>query len=700
MQANLTRLFSPRHIAFIGGNDALLAIKRCVGFGFAGDIWPVHPTREQIGDYPCVKNLDDLPEAPDAAFVAVRRDTTVQVVEQLASLGCGGCVCYAAGFAELDEGGAAAQSALVAAAGDMPLVGPNCFGFVNYLDNVALWPYLFAGDPVDSGVALISQSGNIAMNLTMNQRSVPFTHVIGAGNQAVLGVADYVTALLQDDRVKVIALYIEGLDDVNAFATAAMQALEQGVPIVAIKIGRSDLGAQQASTHTSSLVGEDGLYDALFERTGVIRVQSLSALLETVKMFAVCGPLSGRRMTSLSCSGGEAALVADMADRFQLTLPPFTESQRAELKRKLLADYVTVSNPLDYNTAIWGNYEATRDCFRCVMEADSDVSCLIYDYPTIEAREVAEWDVCLDAYIDAHKQTGKAAVVITTISELIPQRLRERMIAGGVAPLQGTENAFVAIAAASWYAQRRSELSANPSLPKAAQETSPHLETKTLDEAASKNLLEKYGVCVPAGAVVSAEQTAEAAQYLGFPVVVKAVGDTLEHKTELSAVALNLKNVEDVESAANKITDALQSHDQFAGRFLVEKMIKGGIAELIIGIKRDDQFGPVVVIGAGGVLVELIEDSRTLLLPAERRDVECAIKSLKSYQLLNGFRGAEKADVDAVVDAVMAVAAFALDHWNDIEALDINPLIVRANGKGAIAADALIKMAANGHNTY
>ena len=310
---DLSRLLSPQSIAFVGGQAAEKAIECSLGLGYRGAILPVHPNRESIAGYPCYASLDALPQVPDSVFIGVRRDLAIGIVEQLATMGAGGCVCYAAGFAEVGEEGQGFQDRLIEAAGDMPLVGPNCFGFVNYLDDCALWAYPVGGGHVEQGVALISQSGNIAMNLTMNDRSVRFTHIIGTGNQAVLGPGDYLDALLNDDRVRAIGMYLEGLDDIEGFSRAAIRALEKGVPIVVLKVGRTDAGVAQVGTHTSSLSGSDALYDALFDRFGVIRVDSLNRLLETLKVFDLSGALPGRKLVTMSCSGGEAAILADLA---------------------------------------------------------------------------------------------------------------------------------------------------------------------------------------------------------------------------------------------------------------------------------------------------------------------------------------------------------------------------------------------------
>jgi acyl-CoA synthetase (NDP forming) len=290
-----------------------MSIRRTVELGFEGEIWPVNPKLDEIEGFPCFDSIADLPGVPDAAFIGIRSELTVALVRTLSDMGAGGCVCYAAGFSEIGGTGTSLQEQLVEAAGDMPLVGPNGFGFINYIHRCALWPYIFDGHPPESGAALISQSGNIAMNLTMNKRSVRFTHVIGAGNQAVMGAGDYVDALLDDERVTAIGMYVEGFDDVDHFALAAERAADKGVPLVVMKVGRTEAGAQQSSSHTSSLAGSDNLYDAFFERLGIVRVNSFNQLLETLKIFDCGDTLTGRKIVTLSCSGGEAAVIADAA---------------------------------------------------------------------------------------------------------------------------------------------------------------------------------------------------------------------------------------------------------------------------------------------------------------------------------------------------------------------------------------------------
>jgi acyl-CoA synthetase (NDP forming) len=667
-----------------------MAIKRNLELGYRGEIWPVHPSRREVAGFKCYASVDDLPRTPDAAFIAVKREMTIDIVQQLSDAGAGGCVCYAAGFAEMGEEGRELQDKLISAAGDMPLVGPNCFGLVNYLDKCALWPYLFGLKSVEKGAALISQSGNIAMNLTMNEHSVNFTHVIASGNQAVLGQADYIDALREDDRVAAIGMYIEGVDDIEHFSRSVLRAMMQGIPIVVVKVGKTDASACQSGSHTSSLTGSDVLFDALCDRLGIIRVDSFNRLLETLKVLVLGKPLTGRNIFSLSCSGGEAALIADVASDVDIDMKPFSDTQMKNLAN-MFPNYVTVSNPFDYNTSIWGDRAALEQCFTLSMQGDHDAALLIYDHPTVVADEVDEWLMTLDAFVCAHKATGMPAFVVCTINESLPQDLRDRLIAKDIVPLQGLDDALFALSKVAKYREFLANEAGTAALPNfTAGKVAAESTVSFLDESQSKCQLRDFGLTVPEGEVGTAEEAHEIASRIGYPVVVKAVGNEFLHKSELGAVALNLHSADEVTQAAASISESVAKSHRKVERFLVERMATGAIAELIIGIKRDDQFGPALVIGAGGILVELIADSVSLLLPTDRTAVTKAVQSLSAFKLIKGFRGREAGDMDAIVDAIMSVAAFAESNRERLMELDINPLLILPQGQGVVAADALI----------
>jgi acetyl-CoA synthetase len=676
---SLQRLLSPTSVAVFGGNSAAEVVRQCQAIGFEGQIWPVNPSRDEIEGIPCVASVAELPGVPDASFIAAPPTATLEILRDLSNLGAPGAVCFAAGFAETggDEG-ARLQQQLRDAAGEMAILGPNCHGYVNYLDRVALWPDEHGGQHVDSGAALISQSGNIAINLTMQQRQVDFSYVVSVGNSTVLRLHHYVDALLADPRVRVIALHIEGIADIAAFSAAAIRALRKGVPIVALKTGRSTRGAEITMSHTASLAGSDEHYSALFDRLGVARCDTVPQFLETIKFLLITGTLPDATVASMSCSGGEASLVADCADRLQMDLPKLSNESTANLE-ELLGPNVCVSNPLDYHLYIWGKFEPLKQCFYEVLSNDFACTLLILDYPPGDGDEAAKWEVSERALITAIADTGARAVVVSSLPETLPGYVRERLKAANIAPMQGIEECLFAVKAAAviGVAQSRADIT----LPVMTPET-PSGSAIALDEPSSKRALAEFGLAIPASKTCTAAQTAAAAAVVGFPVVLKAVSSDLAHKSEVGAVVINLRDSDAVQAATNRLSADFE-------QFLVEAMVQDVVCELIVGINRDPGFGLTLTIGAGGILVELIKDSVSLMLPAQREDIHAAIRTLKVNKLLEGFRGKPVGDMESVVDAIDAIARYAIKHNGRLLELDVNPLCVLTDG--AIAVDAFIR---------
>ena len=693
-RVNLKRLLSPRHLAFVGGRSLIEPIRQAKAFGYAGPIWAVNPKLESIDGVPCVRSVGELPEPPDATFLGVPREASIDVVAELASIGAGGVIGYAAGFAELGSEGAELQRRLVEAAGDLALVGPNCYGLLNAIEGVALWPSGHGLARVNRGAAFVAQSGNVSLNVTMNLRSVPFAYVISMGNQACLGLADFIAVLAEDPRVTAIALYIEGITEVAAFADAAVTALDRGVPIVALKAGASELGSHLAVTHTSSLAGDDALYDALFERLGIARARTLPELLETVKLLSIAPPPRGNRLAVFTCSGGDSLMVADAAAPLGIALPQPSPRQ-AEALRRLLPDFATVANPLDYNTSLWGHREALVRCFSTLLADPFDATLLVLDYPHEGIAGRAECNISVDALMDAARAAGIPAVVASTLPELIPAEARTRMIAACVTPLQGLPEAMAAIAASMRYGECRDEIRRTGSdalrLPRL---TPLAAGGALLDEAESKTRLAAFGLAAPARRSVPPDRAAEAAAEIGFPVAIKVLAPFLAHKTEAGAVALGLASAAEVHAALARMESNLAAAG--SGRIetvLVEAMVTDAVVELIVGVVRDERLGLALVIGGGGLLVELTKDTQRLLLPTSREQIRRAVSRLVAAKLLAGYRGRPPGDLDAVVEAIAAVAAFAEAHRDRLIELDVNPLLVRPKGGGAVAVDALIRMA-------
>lgn len=690
---NLRRLLAPRSVAYVGGAFFENAVAMCGRLGFDGPVWGVNPKRDTLGGRPCFPSVADLPQPPDATFIGVPREATIEVVTELARIGAGGAICYAAGYAEVGGDGPELQRRLVAAAGDLAVVGPNCYGVLNLVDGVSMMAIGHGAGRVERGAALIAQSGNLTLNVTMNQRSVPLAYIISCGNQAQLEVADYIDVLIDDDRVNAFGLHLESIRDVPRFAEVAARALDAGKPIVAFKLGTSEVTARLALSHTDSLVGSDTVYEALFRRLGVARVATPAQLLETLKLLSATSPPAGNRLAVFTCSGGDSGTAADLAGPAGVILPQPNPRQAKEL-RALLPDFATINNPLDYNTSLWGKEKELTEVFGVMLSEGCDAALLVIDYPRETMGYGDTVDNAIRALVAASRRAGVPGATCSVFAESVPERARTWILGEGVAPMQGIENGLTAIGAAMAIAGRRREVATArmdlglPVLPPLS------ATTVTLDEAEAKRALAAHGLPVPASRVVPPAAAPAAAATLGFPVVVKALDRRLAHKTELGAVALNLKDDAAVAAALARIRAnlATRAPDIALDRVLVETMVGDPIAELIVGVKRDPAFGLVLVVGAGGTLVELMADTVTLLLPTSRADVTDALSRLKTAKLLGGFRGRPKADMASVVDAVQAVAAYAWSERDRLVELDVNPLIVTA--AGAVAADALVRVAA------
>ena len=800
--ARLSRLVRPRSIAVVGGREAGRVVEQCDRMGFAGALWPVHPERATVAGRPAFPSVSALPAPPDAAFVGVNRHATVEVVGVLSRMGAGGAVCYASGFLEAGDGGAL-QRALVEAAGEMPIIGPNCYGLINFLDGAPLWPDQHGGRRLGAngrGVAIVTQSSNIAISMTMQRRALPIAYVVTAGNQAQLGVSRLASAFLEDGRVSALGLHVEGFDSVAGFEALAREARARSVPVVVMKAGRSERGRAATLSHTASVAGSDAGAEAFLRRLGFARVHGVPEFLEALKLLHVHGALDGPRLGAMCCSGGEAGLLADSAEGTGVVFPDLAPEHAAAVGATV-HPLVTVANPLDYHTFSWGDEAALAGTFTAFARAGFDATLLVLDFPRPDRCEDADWWVAADAFGRAMEAAGAKGVVAATLGENLPEETAAKLMERGIAPLGGVREAFAAIECAAavgeaWRAPPGAPLLADGCPPDAL---------VLLDEAASKARLATFGVAIPPGAVARSEDEAVAvAASLGGPVAVKALG--IAHKTEHGAVRLGLREPEKIREAARELLalgggggrsgagggsdggsgesggsgSGGDDNDGAAGRLwyrrprphgssgndgsgsdcdgvlvetergavrpgprdpgeareaagelpapgvgdgnggscgggdgsggggngnddgggvagdsgsrvLVERFTPDVVAELIVGLHRDPQLGLLLTVGSGGTFVELAADSATLLLPVSEAEVRAALSGLRCAPVLEGYRGRTPADVDAAVAAILGIARFAVEHRDRLEELDVNPLGVRARGRGAVALDALIR---------
>lgn len=673
----LRRLLSPQNVVVIGGGVwGRSVIEQCQKLGFEGKIFAVHPTAETLAGVPTYRSVSDLPNAPDAAFIGVNRIATIEQVRTLSAKGAGGAVCFASGFLETkdeDADGAALQSALIEAAGVMPIIGPNCYGFVNYLDRLCLWPDQHGGRAVDTGVAIVTQSSNIMINLSMQQRGLPIAYALTAGNQAQTSLAALGRAVLDDPRVTALGLYIEGIGDLKDFENLARHASALNKAIVALKVGWSEQAQQATISHTASLAGSATSADALLARLGVARVNSLAEMVEALKILHQVGPLAGKRLVSASCSGGEASLMADTAHRQQngVVFPALNQTQRDGL-RSVLGEKVALANPLDYHTYVWGNLPAMADVYSAILDAPIDFGIIVVDFPRADRCDGAAWDYVIEAAQIAQKRTSKAVALLASLPENMPEDRALQIAKAGLVPLCGLEVGLAAIASVA---------SVHP-VPEASVIAAPRLcQTHILDEVESKAILAEYGVDLPHFIVVAQGSLPETLPF-SYPVVLKAIGEN--HKSEMGGVIIGLSN-------RAKLEIAMLEMDQ--PRYIIEELITDPIAELLVGIVGDQVHGYVLTLAAGGVLTELLRDSVSLSLPVNQIDILAALQRLKLAPMLAGYRGKPAVDKAALVRAVLAMQACVLDRRTSLAEIEINPLILTS--KSAVAVDALIRIGEN-----
>lgn len=673
---NLDRLLRPRRIAVYGGKWSDYVVEQCMKLGFDGEIWRVHPHREG-----CFRATSDLPDAPDSAFLGISNTLTVTEIGHLAARGAGGAVVFASGFGER-PGGIDLAARLDAAAGAMPYLGPNCYGFVNFFDRVALLPDQVTGGGVERAVAIITQSGTISLTLMYQRRSLPIGYLVTVGNQQRLTCADLVRYVADDPRVSAIGMYVEGIGDANLFAEAVDHARMQGKPVALVKAGRSERARAAALSHTGALTGSDALHDALFTRLGIARCESLDELVETLKLLHCHGPLPSNRLVVAGASGGDMAMVADAARDMDIDFAPFDDAV-VEALATCTGAGVHIANPLDFHTYTWFDAAAMQRMFETLLGSGAALTAFMLDPPDESAADPAAFDAGIDAMLAACRASDGAGAVLSSLPESLSRYTRDKCLDAGAAPMQGLlpflrafeHAARIGAAWNEWHGPRL--LCAGDPDATAAR--------RVLSEHDGKAMLARAGVAVPRGELCTAIEAAAAARALRAPLVVKAARAGLLHKSDAGGVVLAIVDADDAAAAARRLAEP-------DGHVLIEEMVEDGLVELIVGAARDPQFGLFLTVGAGGVLAELLRDTATLLPPLARDDLRAAIRGLKIAPQLEAFRGRPAADVEAAVEACLAVWNLVEQLGGSLIELDVNPLIVRPAGRGAVAVDTLITL--------
>ena len=687
---NLKRLLKPRHIAFVGGKAVEDCINATRKSGFTGHIWAVHPQYTELAGVACVPSLADLPEPPDATLIAVSRERTVDVVAELNAMGAGGAVSIVGEFAETGEDGAVLQTRLVTAAGDLALVGPNCLGVMNMFDGMAVW----GGDNVFSpvagdGVALISQSGYVAYSVTNVEQALPLGYAISMGNQAVLNVADYIDAMLDDPRVRAIGLYLEGIVDISAFSTAAMRAVKQGVPLVALKAGGTQESAELAQSHSGTLAVDNEIWSALFRRFAIVEAGSPKALIEALKLLGSPKPPKGNRVVAAANSGGYAAMIGEKGRNVGLDFPAPTKAQRNAL-RQTVPELVSLMNPLDWNLpwAAMSTPDTSDNGMGLLMDDRCDLLVYFVDWP--RELDVADvWWPTLEGLIQLNNRMDCPVVIASVLPDGLPADLRLRLANAGVVTLQGLDDTLCAIRTVAQYSILRAQVLAdveNRLLSTPAVLTGSLV---TLNEEMGKALIAEHDIPVPAHATGTFEEVIAAADLLGFPLAVKLLNEDLLHKNRAGAVHLNINDASGLKQAISAIQTSVSRYDARldTSHFLIENMVEAPRAEFIVGVSHKPGIGHVLVIGRGGTDVEELRDFATLLLPVSAVQIEDAIRRLSLVRKL----GLDQQDIASLVQVVSQVAQFSDQYRDRLVELDVNPIILDTFGN-CTAVDAMMRM--------
>lgn len=690
MNPALGALLAPRSVAVVGasprrrlGRGVVANLQR---FGFRGSVYPVHPNAEAVAGLPAFPNIAALPEVPDCAVIALSPENTLAAFREAVAAGVRAAVILGSGFAEAGEPGRQIQAEIASLARDagVALCGPNCLGLVSPAAGVTLTGYHLPADLAPGPVAGVSQSGSVFFSLLHNTRGIRFHTMVSTGNEAVLTAIDYLDVALEQPATRLLVAFLESIGDGERFLSLAAQARARRVPLVVLKVGRSAAGQAAVVAHTGALAGADAIFGDVCRQAGIIRVETLDELYDTAE-FLLGGRLpAGDRVGAVTDSGGEKTLILDWGERLGLRFPEPSAPSTLAL-RGLLTPDVPVANPLD----AWGggNYDEVYPAALRVLAADEGIDTVVLGTDlTLDTEEAVLYG---QAMLELHAATRKPVALVvnqaTGIDSTVATRLRDR----GIPVLQGTEYGYRAIRHAVDYAQA---LARPTCFPQPRDEDVAWLRgelarvPRIVGEAPAKRLLARFGVPVTREELVATPDAArEAAARIGYPVALKAQGPGLAHKSDAGALALNLATPAALEAAWAAIGARVADIEGM----LVQEMVTPGL-ELLIGMTRDITFGPVISVGLGGVFVELLDDVVNARPPLGDEEARRLLLRLRGARLFTGYRGMRPRDLGAAARAVAAVARLVAAAGDWLVELDVNPLIVGAEGEGARAVDALI----------
>lgn len=693
--------FNPASIAIVGassdfhkpsGRPLAALLKR----GYRGKLFPVNPRYKEINGIECYPSILDVPEEVDLVIIGIPADMVLDVLVQCAEKKVKAVIIFSSGFAEVGPEGKALQQKItdLARRHKIRICGPNCFGLINLNTSVmASFANIVELEPVSpKTLGFVTQSGAFgAMIYTQAlQRGVGFSSFISVGNEADLEFSDFVSYLLDDAETRVIGGYLEGAKDGKKLRKVAEKALRLQKPMLIMKVGRSNAGSRAASSHTGSMAGNDRVYDAFFKQMGIIRIEDLNELTSFVTLFRSGRKPEGRNVAILSGSGGAGVMLADKCENSGLIVPELTGETRYKLEQ-YLPFFASAKNPVDLTAQVGTDPSLLGKCLRAVLEDENIHSVIInmgfsdHTGPTM-AKDI----------IEIYESTGKPVVLVSSVfpgSKEAP-RILELIKNAGVPLITDGLQAVQALVNLVWYREKinraagaiRESENAFP-----ADKVKRMLNgTDQLTEYQAKQVMASYGIPVTReGLASSANEAVEIARQIGYPVVLKVQSPQIMHKTESGGIRLNLSSDEEVHLAYNEIMASIRNYrpDARIEGILVQEMLRGGV-EVIIGTTKDPVFGHVVMFGLGGIFVEALQDVSFRITPLTRSDAEEMVREIKGFRVLQGMRGRPPVNFNALTDVILRISKLVTDYGSEIKELDVNPLIISA--EGAKVADALI----------
>jgi len=707
---DLNPLLKPKCIAVVGASEKFgagsLVIENLRSLGYDGKIIPINPGYSTVLGLTCYPSLLDVPfeEKIDCVAIVLGYQQVIPILEEAAQRGIHAAWAFASGFAETGDDGIQLQERLrrLCLENQIMFCGPNCVGYVNLHDQVATFSAPISPTLRKGKIGAVAQSGSVILALANSNRNIGFSALISSGNEAVLDAADYFQYFLADENTEVIIAFLEGIRRPDIFLKVCEKAARLNKPIIVLKVGRSELAQKTVATHTGALAGSDMVHNAVFRKLGVIRVEDLDQLLETAEAFVHCKDRlpKGNRVGAITVSGGEIGLIGDLAEKLSFSFPKLSLAAQGELRDRL-PPFTAVANPLD----AWGRGDLMETYPACLevlaREENIDLIAVSQDAPPgMAEKQIRQYADVARAAVRA-ASTGKPVIAFSHVSGGLAPAIKGILDEGNVSFLQGSRESLLAINHLVEYAgfQRRRKFD------KEIPGKSPGHLTEIIHELEghrgilpyfqSRELLAGYGIQVVREVLAkSVDQALEAAEGIGYPVVLKGQSPQIPHKTEVGLVRLNVKDQSELRAAFEEIIDYFHNWDLNATveGVLIQEMVSPEAVEVILGISQDSTFGPVVVFGLGGVFVELLRDICIQFPPIRLDEAYGMISGLRGKSLLDGYRGKGSADIDSLANAIVQVGRMASDLKDIFFSLDLNPVMVLQGKKGIRVVDILMQV--------